>query len=97
MTTVKTTDKRRNLRFPSSRPVLMILDGKNIYATMTDFSRHGIGFISNEKSSLHKRIEVHFDVPNSIKQPTIIPFKFMAEIKHCISTQDNECHIGVRL
>jgi hypothetical protein len=64
---------------------------------MTDFSRHGIGFISNEKSSLHKRIEVHFDVPNSIKQPTIIPFKFMAEIKHCISTQDNECHIGVRL
>jgi hypothetical protein len=28
MTTVKTTNKRRNLRFPSSRPVLMILDGK---------------------------------------------------------------------
>lgn len=91
-----TQEKRQHIRFPSSRPVLMIFGNKNIYATMTDFSRHGIGFVATETPNVHSRIEIHFDVPNANSQSKIQPFQFKAEVKHCI-TYSHESHIGVRI
>lgn len=96
MTETTPTERRENLRLPSSRPVLMIIDHKNIYATMTDFSRHGIGFISSEKPQVHRRIEIHFDIPSSQTNTEVKPFQFKAEIRHCF-TYSNESHIGVRI
>jgi len=97
MGTKQPAEQRKHLRFPSNRPVLMIMDNKSIYATMTDFSRHGIGFITTETPNLHGRVEVHFDIPSSNDHPEILAFQFKAEIKHCISTYNNESHIGVRI
>lgn len=91
-----TPEKRRHVRFPSSRPVLMIVNNKNIYAVMTDFSRHGIGFTTIEQPEIHSRIEVHFDIPNAEIPNSIKPFQFKAEVKHCINC-GQESHIGVRL
>ncbi|WP_029406541.1 PilZ domain-containing protein [Thiomicrorhabdus sp. Milos-T2] len=96
MTNANQAERRENLRLPSSRPVLMIIDNKNIYATMTDFSRHGIGFISSEMPKIHSRIEIHFDIPSSQENKEVKPFQFKAEIKHCF-TYSNESHIGVRI
>ena len=90
------TEKRLQVRFPSNRPVLMIVNNKNIYAVMSDFSRHGIGFTAIEKPDIHSRIEVHFDIPNTDKNNPIKPFQFKAEVKHCIN-YGPESHIGVRL
>lgn len=94
--TTSTQEKRQNIRFPSNRPVLMIVNNKNIYSVMTDFSRHGIGFTSIEKPEVHSLIEVHFDIPNSEVPNTIKPFQFKAEVRHCINC-GQESHIGVRL
>ncbi|WP_237262060.1 PilZ domain-containing protein [Thiomicrorhabdus immobilis] len=97
MTNTPRTEKRKNIRFPSSRPVLMIINNKSIYATMTDFSRHGIGFVSSETADIHSRIEIHFDIPNSAtNQKEVKPFQFKAEIRHCF-TYSHESHIGVRI
>jgi len=89
-------EKRLNARFPSSRPVLMIINHKSIYATMTDFSRHGIGFMSTEQPELNSRIEVHFDIPSTENKNQLQPFQFKAEIKHCIMCS-HESHIGVKI
>ncbi|MEA1989055.1 MAG: PilZ domain-containing protein [Pseudomonadota bacterium] len=89
-------EKRLNVRFPSSRPILMIINHKNVYATMTDFSRHGIGFMSTEQPELNSRIEVHFDIPTTENQSQLKAFQFKAEIKHCIICS-HESHIGVKI
>lgn len=86
-------EKRFAKRIPSSRPVLLLFDNRTIYAIMTDFSRHGIGLISDEALPKDKRIEVHFDIPN---QNALRPFQFKAEVKHCISWHSGN-HIGIRL
>lgn len=97
MTNAQPTEQRKNIRFPSSRPVLMIINNKSIYATMTDFSRHGIGFVTSATPDIHSRIEIHFDIPNNaINSKEVKPFQFKAEIRHCF-TYSNESHIGVRI
>jgi len=89
-------EKRLNTRFPSSRPLLMIINNKSVYATMTDFSRHGIGFMSTEQPALNSRVEVHFDIPKAENQNQVKPLQFKAEIKHCILCS-HESHIGVKI
>lgn len=74
----------------------MIVNNKNIYAVMTDFSRHGIGFTSHETPEVHSRIEVHFDIPSQESPKSVKPFQFKAEVKHCIHC-GQESHIGVRI
>ena len=90
------TEKRQFVRIPSSRPVLMIFGKQNIYATMTDFSRHGIGFMAEASPKLHSKVEVHFDIPETEKQKGVHPFQFKAQVMHCIMTKHAN-HIGVRL
>jgi len=76
-------EKRLAIRVPSSRPVIVVVGEKNSYGTMTDFSEHGIGFMSALQVSKDERIEVHFD-------------KFKAYVKHCMPIS-HESHIGVQL
>jgi hypothetical protein len=90
------SEQRRHIRVPSSRPVLMIVNQKAIYATMTDFSMHGIGFMSNLPADLHQWIEVHFDIPTDYQSGALRAFQFKAEVKHCLNLSQNN-HIGVRL
>lgn len=89
-------EKRKNLRIPSSRPVVFIINNQSLYATMTDFSQHGIGFISNFSAKEHDRIEVHFDIPTSYSGKGIKSFQFKAEVRHCLQLTGKN-HIGVRL
>ena len=96
MTHINITEKRINIRIPSSRPVLFIINNKHIYATMTDFSKHGIGFIASTSAKLDDRIEVHFDIPTTYSGNHVKAFQFKAEIKHCINLSDRN-HIGVKL
>jgi len=96
MTAASVQDKRAHLRFPSSRPVVMIINNKSIYATMTDFSRNGIGFISSETPEVYSRIEIHFDVAEADQNQALHTFQFKAEVKHCISL-NQENHIGVKI
>lgn len=87
-------EKRQTFRVPSSRPVVMIFDNQTVYATMTDFSRHGIGFMSSRPAPVHDRVEVHFDILGTDGE--YYPFQYKAEVKHCMQISQ-ECHIGVRL
>lgn len=96
MTQVTHSEKRKNIRIPSSRPVLLIINNQSIYATMTDFSKHGIGFISNFSAQEHDRVEVHFDIPINYSGKGIKAFQFKAEVRHCLHLSEKN-HIGVRL
>jgi len=87
-------EKRLAIRVPSSRPVIVVVGEKNSYGTMTDFSEHGIGFMSALQVSKDERIEVHFDIPN--QDGTVHPFQFKAYVKHCMPIS-HESHIGVQL
>jgi hypothetical protein len=96
MTQMTGAEKRKNLRIPSSRPVVFIINNQNLYATMTDFSKHGIGFISNFSAKENDRVEVHFDIPISYSGKAIKAFQFKAEVRHCLNLTGKN-HIGVRL
>lgn len=90
------SEQRKNIRIPSSRPVLFIINNQNIYATMTDFSKNGIGFTSNFSAKEYDRVEVHFDIPTSYSGKGIKAFQFKAEVRHCLNLSEKN-HIGVRL
>lgn len=86
-------EKRRAIRVASNRPVVMKVNESTIFATMTDFSKHGLGFIAMYQVDPNDTVEVHFDIPvkNGFKS-----FLFSAQVKHCIDLFDKN-HIGVRL
>lgn len=86
-------EKRLAKRLPSSRPVILIINNRTLYAIMTDFSKHGIGFMSDEALPRDARLEVHFDVACAEQ---ITAFQFKAEVKHCYTLQ-HQSHIGVKL
>ncbi len=93
---IQTAEKRQHIRIPSSRPVLLMFGDKNIYATMTDFSRHGIGFMAEATPQIQSTVEVHFDLPETDKKGEVHPFQFKAHVVHCIHTK-NANHIGVKI
>lgn len=86
-------DQRNGLRVPSNRPVVMDINNTTVFATMTDFSRHGLGFLGMCELHRDDKVVVHFDIPfqNHFKS-----FCFSATVKHCIRVSD-QSHIGVRL
>ncbi|MDX1796978.1 MAG: PilZ domain-containing protein [Hydrogenovibrio sp.] len=86
-------EKRRTVRVASNRPVVMKINDSTIFATMTDFSKHGLGFIA--MCDVHKDdiVEVHFDIPYNGGFKT---FLFEAQVRHCIDLFEKH-HIGVRL
>lgn len=86
------TEQRIAKRLPSSRPVVFLHHNQNSYATMTDFSGNGIGFISDIDLPEQEMIEVHFDVVSS---EDIQSFQFKAVVRHC-TRFNNQCHIGVQ-
>ncbi len=96
MTQTSVSDKRQHIRIPSSRPVVLIINNQNLYATMTDFSKHGIGFISTISVKAHDRIEVHFAIPTSYTGHVVKAFQFKAEVRHCLCLSKRN-HIGVKL
>lgn len=96
MQTNQTAEKRQHIRFPSNRPVVLIINQQNIYATMTDFSRRGIGFMASIDAPLKSMVEVHFDIPAGKGSSELHPFQFKAEVKHCIH-HNHENHIGVQI
>ncbi len=89
-------EKRLHIRVPSSRPVVLLLNDQSIYATMTDFSKHGIGFMASAAPDTNTRIEVHFDIQDQDREATIYPFQFKAVVKHCLAYNELN-HIGVKL
>jgi len=86
------TEQRIAKRLPSSRPVVFLHHQQNSFATMTDFSEHGIGFVSDIDLTEQEMIEVHFDIGTSQQ---IQSFQFKAVVKHC-TRFNNQCHIGVQ-
>lgn len=86
------TEQRHVPRLPSSRPVVFLLNQQNNYATMTDFSKNGLGFVTDATLHEHERIEVHFDVE---KEEGIQSFQFKAEVKHC-TPANQRSHVGVK-
>ncbi|NPA71968.1 MAG: PilZ domain-containing protein [Gammaproteobacteria bacterium] len=92
----KLVEKRIHLRIPSSRPVVFWVNQKAVYATMTDFSKHGIGFITSETMPNHTLIEVHFDISIHYQGGEVKAFQFKAEVKHCLDIHERN-HIGVKL
>lgn len=96
MKPITLADQRQHIRIPSSRPVLIMMNNQTIYATMTDFSKHGIGFLSEQAAQEHQRIEVHFDIPLSYHGQQHKAFQFKAEVKHCLNF-NQKSHIGVKL
>ena len=96
MQTKQKDEKRQHLRLPSSRPIVLMINQQHIYATMTDFSRHGLGMMARVSAPLHSRVEVHFDMPLAPGSDELRPFQFKAEVKHCIDCH-HENHIGVQL
>ena len=96
MQNIQNQDKRSHIRIPSSRPLILIVNKQNIYATMTDFSLHGIGFMAEAQPQLHSTVEIHFDLPEDVTSHAVHPFQFKAEVIHCIDCHESN-HIGVRL
>lgn len=89
-------DKRAHLRIPSNRPLVLIMNKQHIYATMTDFSREGIGFISSVKPTVNSHVEVHFDISDEPNNKSLHSFQFKAEVVHCIELYEDN-HIGIKL
>lgn len=89
-------DKRANIRLPSSRPIVLIMNKQHIYATMTDFSCEGIGFIASVKPNINSHVEVHFDISENPQNTLYHSFQFKAEVVHCIELYE-EHHIGIKL
>ncbi len=96
MQNAQPAEKRQHTRIPTSRPLVLLFNKQNIYATMTDFSRHGIGFMAAAKPELNSVVEIHFDIPESINGNNLHPFQFKAQVIHCIDCTETN-HIGVRL
>lgn len=86
-------EKRLAKRIPTSRPVVVMLNKQNLYATLTDFSKRGLGILIDTAVPLNERVEVHFDIE---VREGIHHFQFKAEVKHCIHLQ-HQNHIGVKL
>lgn len=86
-------EQRETVRVASNRPVVMRVHDSTVFATMTDFSKHGLGFIAMCDLDQNEQVEVHFDIPfkDGFKS-----FLFSARVKHCIDLFDKS-HIGVRL
>lgn len=86
-------DRRKTVRVASNRPVVVRFHDSTVFATMTDFSKHGLGFIAMCDLDQNAEVEVHFDIPfkDSFKS-----FLFSARVKHCIDLFDKN-HIGVQL
>lgn len=86
-------NRREHLRFPSHRPVVMLMNDSNIFSTLTDFSHHGLGFMTAAKMERDETIEVRFDIPF---QDDYFLFQFNATVRHCIEINDKR-HVGVSL
>lgn len=97
MNTAYPNDQRAHIRIPSSRPIVIILNHQSIYATMTDFSNHGIGILAAIAPQVHQQLEVHFELPEvDNAENKLHSFQFKAEVIHCIELPE-ENHIGVKL
>lgn len=93
MTALIKKEKRQHIRIPASRPVVMVINEASIFATMTDFSKHGIGFITQANVARDDTVEVHFDISHNKR---FHAFQFKATVKHCLKIEDKR-HVGVRL
>lgn len=93
MTTLVKNEKRQHIRIPANRPVVMVINDASIFATMTDFSKHGIGFITQADVTRGDTVEVHFDISYN---KGFHAFQFKATVKHCLKIEDKR-HVGVRL
>lgn len=93
MPTAGQSEKRKSVRIPSNRPVVMKIADTTIFAVMTDFSKHGLGFMAMCDVKKDDQVVVHFDIPY---QKHFKSFRFEATIKHCIHISD-QSHVGVRL
>lgn len=72
----------------------MNVNNSSIFATMTDFSKHGIGFMAQADVNRDEDVIVHFDIP--IEDGTFKAFQFHATVRHCMQVSEQH-HIGVRL
>lgn len=86
-------ERRHGVRVPSNRPVVMDVNNTTVFATMTDFSRHGLGFLGMCDLQRDDKVIVHFDIPF---QKNFKSFCFTATVKHCMRVSE-QSHIGVRL
>jgi len=93
VTALVKNEKRQHIRIPASRPVVMVINEASIFATMTDFSKHGIGFITQANVARDDIVEVHFDISHNKR---FHAFQFKATVKHCLKIEDKR-HVGVRL
>lgn len=100
-TALQTQEKRKFPRVPSNRAIVLIIDNKSYYGTLTDLSKVGLGFIADLSLNVSQTVELHFDLrEDADHEPK--SFQFKATIAHCInlresySTQDG-FHIGVKL
>lgn len=86
-------EKRTHIRIPCSQPVVIKNSSSDAFGTMTDFSKHGLGFIMSNKLGRNELIKVHFNIPINDQYQS---FNFEAEVQHCIDYCD-EIHVGVLL
>lgn len=86
-------EKRETVRVAANRPVVVRVHDMTVFATMTDFSKHGLGFVAMCELERNEKVQVHFDIPF---QDGFKSFLFSARVKHCIDLFDKN-HIGVRL
>ena len=86
-------ERRRAVRVISDRPVVMKANDSTVFAVMTDFSKHGLGFKAMCNVQPDDQVWVHFDVPylDDFKS-----FCFTATVKHRDQVSEHS-HVGVRL
>ena len=95
---MNTVDRREHLRMTSNDPLVMIIDNQSFYATMTDFSRHGVGFMSSAQPDVDSKVELHFAIREGNTEDSLHSFQFLATVRHCIHHSHNhESHIGAAL
>lgn len=86
-------ERREHARVPCNQPVVIKNNSLKTFGTMTDFSRHGIGFTIPNTINNDALIEVNFNIPFN---DNFQSFTFKATVQHCIDCV-YENHIGVTL
>jgi len=91
---VQGIEKRESHRVPSNRPIVIVLKSQTYFSTVTDFSEHGIGFLTTASLQEHSEIELHFEMPHPEKG--LMPFQLTAEVRHFMALPEMN-HVGVKV
>ncbi|WP_028487438.1 PilZ domain-containing protein [Thiomicrorhabdus chilensis] len=87
------SDKRQAERYPSHKASILMIDGRQIYTTIINFSASGVGILSAATIEPGTQVELQFEVELDSR---ITSIQIPIEIVRC-SDDDDEHLIGAKL